>query len=1202
MRNESVLGKCPKCGAELIEDEAIQFNREVLHVDAVRTRCRNCGTLLAVIFASGEVVEWPGEHAVSPAPSRGRTDRENDMKPAIRISPLPALSPEADRVLVQAIFPDATRMQAAVEYIFSVNKAEIDDLQWYFETFLQFDEEPAPTMARRIEQHLRDRGRELFRSVLDGNNEVRALWRAFRPHLADADFEIVSQNASGAAVHWEFLQDPEAEGPISTEVRAFVHVPATPVPPAPIVLAPHSGNLRVLLAIERPGGVGDVPYRSVAAGLVGAAGAGNIRIDVLRPPDFDRLAEVMNEAAQAGKPYDILHFDGHGAYAGGRGKIVFEDPSSPRGGIFVDGHALGELMARTGTGTLVLNACRSAYVDPRVAKPADVADGGVALTVGSFAEEAIRAGARHVVAMRYNFYVVTATRFVAALYDALGRGWPLGEAVTAARRDLALRPERTIGAAEMPLQDWAVPVLYRAEGVIEPPGPSGDPRRQFAPAFDAPSPFVGRHETLYRIDRWFDSRPVVLLWGQAGVGKSATAREFAQWYLRTAGITEPAEFTLLQEEPRPPLPLDDTGAPELPEFAARIADRRGLWVIDGLQCLTPSQTGRLRALVLAAADRGAKVIVTARGFAGWDDSRVACVLLPPMPPDECQQLVSSLSRGGQATGSSVRTLLQFSRGNPQVLRLVLDLAPVNGSTDPQALEQLVDSIAAGDIDLTPARFGPLRQAVDDLRNAVPPFRAPEMAMIVPLRLFRGYASVASLGTMGELLPALAAATPAGLMDLLGRLELAGMADDFGSGGFCLHPLLPAALRPFFDEQYPPGSPAERQVRQAFCGALGKGCGIIVDAYNKGARFAIDEIKLFDASLASAWEMSCREGWWHYANNILSARCMYAFETSQDAMLQRLLDGAASVLVDPSSNGAIPGREDGWEIWMSFDVRALRRQENWQAADKLLADVVKVRRERVASALRDGRVEPWSPEERSRVALLAGELYQQGVVKLGLRDSACVAILNEAAELARRANDPGLAAKVDTVKVKASLLAGAPPDSVPPELQQAMSSPNRTTAATACMTLGEMKLELLTRLLADNPVGTDALMGQARDILLAAKRAFQKALDLLPPHLEEQAAEANLQLGEIELQLFDWTAAQTSFANALQIFERIHRPAEAAAARASLALAMRANNRLDQAVIYAKAALQYYEKFDPVRASGLLSAFPALQSPAEVEEP
>ena len=67
MGNESVLGKCPKYGAKVFEDEAIGFNRDVLHVDVVRVPCRSC-TLLAVMFSTGEIAEWPGEHAVPGRP------------------------------------------------------------------------------------------------------------------------------------------------------------------------------------------------------------------------------------------------------------------------------------------------------------------------------------------------------------------------------------------------------------------------------------------------------------------------------------------------------------------------------------------------------------------------------------------------------------------------------------------------------------------------------------------------------------------------------------------------------------------------------------------------------------------------------------------------------------------------------------------------------------------------------------------------------------------------------------------------------------------------------------------------------------------------------------------------------------------------------------------------------------------------------
>ncbi len=209
----------------------------------------------------------------------------NGLRSSIRISTIPQLSPDLDRVLVEVRLPDDSQMQAIVEYLFRVTKSEIDDLQWYFEKFLEFDEEPAPTIARGIEKHLHDRGSELFCSVLNGNEQVRALWRAFQPHIADADFELVSGQGSGSAVHWEFLREPEADRPLSMRMHSFVHVPVMANPPVPALANAQTGQLRVLLAIERPGGIGDVPYRSVAAGLVRAASNDTIKIDVLRPPD-----------------------------------------------------------------------------------------------------------------------------------------------------------------------------------------------------------------------------------------------------------------------------------------------------------------------------------------------------------------------------------------------------------------------------------------------------------------------------------------------------------------------------------------------------------------------------------------------------------------------------------------------------------------------------------------------------------------------------------------------------------------------------------------------------------------------------------------------------------------------------------------------------------------------------------------------------
>ena len=59
-----------------------------------------------------------------------------------------------------------------------------------------------------------------------------------------------------------------------------------------------------------------MPFRSVASRLVrgGAEQMEGLDLDVLRPATFPRLAQVLQEAADAGRPYHVVHFDGHGTY------------------------------------------------------------------------------------------------------------------------------------------------------------------------------------------------------------------------------------------------------------------------------------------------------------------------------------------------------------------------------------------------------------------------------------------------------------------------------------------------------------------------------------------------------------------------------------------------------------------------------------------------------------------------------------------------------------------------------------------------------------------------------------------------------------------------------------------------------------------------------------------------------------------------
>jgi hypothetical protein len=126
----------------------------------------------------------------------------------------------------------------------------------------------------------------------------------------------VSAGAEGAtAVPWELLRDPATDGVLALRARAFVRAQPE-ADRAVTVPARLAGALRVLLVICRPEGSFDVPFRSVASRLVRLSRVARetFELDVLRPPTFRELGQVLEAARVAGSPYHVVHFDGHGVY------------------------------------------------------------------------------------------------------------------------------------------------------------------------------------------------------------------------------------------------------------------------------------------------------------------------------------------------------------------------------------------------------------------------------------------------------------------------------------------------------------------------------------------------------------------------------------------------------------------------------------------------------------------------------------------------------------------------------------------------------------------------------------------------------------------------------------------------------------------------------------------------------------------------
>ncbi len=384
------------------------------------------------------------------------------------------------------------------------------------------------------------------------------------------------------------------------------------------------------------------------------------------------------------------------------------------------------------------------------------AEAGTDRAFGSLAQEVMDAGVAGVVAMRYNLWVVTATRFIYELYRNLVRGLSLGAAVSEGRRQLHAEPRRRIAYQEIPLQDWPVPVVFEAAPIRLLPraldtegwnlslerGPgaasdeTGAPRRalqQLPPPPDIG--FIGRDETLLALDRAFDRERVVLLHAYAGSGKTAAAAEFARWYSATGGLQDgPVLFTSFESHKPLYRVLGDLG-----EFFAQLLEQHGihwgalaeleqrrdlalqlmqqiplLWVWDNLEPVAGFPEGaesawsaaereELLDFLRAAPQTQARFLLTSRrDEQPWLGDLPTRVRVPPMPMAERAAFAEALARKQRKRLALAdwRPLLRFTEGNPLTLLVVVRQALAEGLGQPgttgEAIAAFVDRLRAGE--------------------------------------------------------------------------------------------------------------------------------------------------------------------------------------------------------------------------------------------------------------------------------------------------------------------------------------------------------------------------------------------------------------------------------------------------------------------------------------------------------------------------
>jgi tetratricopeptide (TPR) repeat protein len=745
-----------------------------------------------------------------------------------------------------------------------LDAAALEVLRWYLEDYLLAPfgvwEDRGPAVAGKLAGW----GAEVFASVF-GPGPARDAYQRAR----DRGLEVVFRSADPAllGLPWELMRD--GAGPVALGAGGISR--ALPVAERARTLEVPGGRLRVLMVISRPAGTDDVGYQMVARPLLERLDAvrGQVDLTVLRPPTFDALNQAVRQAAEAGEPFHVVHFDGHGVMPGrttgggapgarpgmmsavGEGVLAFERPGG--GSDLVRASKLAAALGRGRVPTVVLNACQSGAVGKELE--------------ASVATALLDAGCAAVVAMAYSVYAVAAAEFMAAFYETLFTGESVGQAVTAGRRRLFDHDGRPSRKGDMPLADWLVPVHYLRRDVSFPqartPRPAAVPSLDEAldqiraapagpeaaqdPLAAAGGVFVGRDDLFYQLETAARLQRVVVLAGPGGTGKTELVKGFARWWRDTGGVDDPRLVLWHSFEPGiasfgldgviTAIGLDVFGtdfarldpAKRLDAVKQLLGQYRGLLVWDNFESVAEMPDPAGATPPLEEADR-----VRLREFLHWvRDHSASTVIITSRAQEDWLGQIRRIEVGGlnRAEGAryaglllapypaaqerrqrpSFGQLLEWLDGHPLAMRLTL---PRLENTDPAGLLAALRGTAPLPAeDAGPGRLSSLAACITYSFAHL----TERTARLLPaVSLFHGTADedvLASFSGMEGVPGRFAGTSKQEWTAVLQDAARVGLLSGIGGGMYRIHPALPGYLSAAWHDGNPGGYEQEREAAE-----------------------------------------------------------------------------------------------------------------------------------------------------------------------------------------------------------------------------------------------------------------------------------------------------------------------------------------------------------------------------------------------------
>jgi len=194
----------------------------------------------------------------------------------------------------------------------------LEELRWYLEDYLRAPFGVYESRGPETEQRLVPWGEAVF-GALFGSGPARDAYQQIRARRAGLQMIFRSASAELLGLPWELMRDPSRGQALALESAGMDR--SLPTGDLGASFEVPGGRLRVLMVISRPSGAADVGFRMVARQLLHRLTAvrGSVDLVVLRPPTLDALVTALAEADADGRPFQIVHFDGHGVLASHHG-------------------------------------------------------------------------------------------------------------------------------------------------------------------------------------------------------------------------------------------------------------------------------------------------------------------------------------------------------------------------------------------------------------------------------------------------------------------------------------------------------------------------------------------------------------------------------------------------------------------------------------------------------------------------------------------------------------------------------------------------------------------------------------------------------------------------------------------------------------------------------------------------------------------